>query len=147
MHDPYDFSMFVKAVNYATEKHYGQKRLDGRPYITHPLAVCEQVEGMKERIVAVLHDVLEDTDATLEELYREFGAEIALAVMFLTRDIENEPYENYISRIKLARNPLSTAVKIADLRNNLYTIENIPDLDKRKRLKERYERALKVLEP
>lgn len=144
-HDPHDFQMFVKAVNYATEKHYGQKRLDGRPYITHPLAVCEQVEGIKERIVAVLHDVLEDTDATVQDLYRNFGAEIALAVLFLTKD-ENEPYENYITRLKLAKNPLSIAVKIADLRNNLHTIENIPDLDKRKRLKERYERALKVLE-
>ena len=141
----YDFQMVIKAINYATEKHDGQKRLDGKPYITHPLAVAEQVEGIPERIVAVLHDVLEDTDTTVQDLYREFGAEIALAVMFLTKD-ENEEYENYITRLKLAKNPLSTAVKIADLRHNLFTIENIPDLDKRKRLKDRYIRALQVLE-
>ena len=137
--------MVIKAINYATEKHNGQKRLDGKPYITHPLAVAERVEGIPERIVAVLHDVLEDTDTDIEEMYREFGAEITLAVVFLTK-LPEEPYENYITRLKLSRNPLSTAVKIADLRHNLYTIENIPDLDKRKRLKDRYTRALKVLE-
>lgn len=140
-----DFELFVKAINYATEKHKGQKRVDGQPYITHPMAVAGMVSNEKERIVAVLHDVLEDTDATLQELYQEFGAEIALAVKFLTKE-DNEPYENFITSIKLANNPLSTAVKIADLRHNLSTIENIPDLDKRKMLKERYERALKVLE-
>ncbi len=140
-----DFQTFVNAINFATEKHDGQKRADGKPYITHPLAVCEYVTGTEERIVAVLHDVLEDTNATIEELYRNFGAEIAIAVMFLTKE-EGEPYENYITRLKLTRNPLSIAVKIADLRHNLSTIENIPDLDKRKRLKDRYERALEVLE-
>lgn len=145
MPDKYDFGMVIRAINYATEKHYGQKRLDGKPYITHPLAVAERVEGIPERIVAILHDVLEDTDATVVELYKEFGAEIAIAVMFLTRS-DDEPYENYITSIKLTKNPLSIAVKIADLRHNLYTIENVPDLDKRRRLKDRYQRALKVLE-
>lgn len=141
----YDFQMFVKAVNFATEKHDGQKRVDGKPYITHPLAVAEFVEGIEERIVAVLHDILEDTDVTIEDLYRNFGSKIAMAVMFLTKE-ENELYENYITRLKLTKNALSIAVKIADLKHNLSTIENIPDLDKRKRLKERYERALTVLE-
>lgn len=141
----YDFQLLIKAINYATEKHYGQTRLDGRPYITHPLAVCELVDGIVERIVAVLHDVLEDTDASIGELYDTFGDEITNAVIVLTKQ-EGTTYEDYIQWIKDSDEQNAIAVKIADLHHNLSTIDNIPDMDKRKRLKSRYIKALEVLE-
>lgn len=141
----YDFQMIIKAINYATEKHDGQKRLDGRPYITHPLAVAGMLDNPKAQIIAVLHDILEDTNVTVDELIEEFGDEIGLSVLALSR-IEAMSYEDYILGIKVLKLPLCREVKIADLRNNLSTIENIPDLEKRKRLKDRYIKALKVLE-
>jgi GTP pyrophosphokinase len=140
----YDIDLLIKAINFATEKHNGQFREDGKPYISHPLAVAESVTSPKARIIAVLHDVFEDTDTTYEELLNTFGDEIALSVFLLSRP-DNLSYEDYIYTIKKGNNTVITEIKIADLRHNLSTIDNIKDTEKRQRLKTRYEQALKVL--
>lgn len=144
-----DSYLYIHALEFANDKHKGQKRHNGESYIVHPIEVSLkylEYENYETKIVALLHDTIEDTKTTEAELIEKFGYEIGSCVGLLTRDpMRLESYEEYIKRIKESKNPVATAVKIADLKHNLSTIENIPDLDKRKRLKERYERALSVL--
>lgn len=140
-------SLFDTALEFAREKHKGQKRLDGEDYINHPYRVFEYVGDDDEELacVAILHDVLEDTDTTEQELLSIFPDEVVEAVKIVTRD-EKDNYEYFIDSIRRSGNSNAIHVKIGDIKDNLSTIENIPDLDKRKRLKERYEKALTVLE-
>lgn len=116
-------STIAKAVQIATEAHAGQLRKDGTPYINHPLTVAELVWGRKAKIVAVLHDVIEDSDITEEDLLRQgFEEDIVRAVVVLTK-YDDEYYNSYIKRV--AENPLAIQVKLADLVHNLATKQNI----------------------
>lgn len=108
--------MYQKALRFITEKHAGQKRRNGNPYIIHPIRVSQEVHSDTEKVVALLHDVLEDTTATYDEVLGLFGEEIAIAVLALTKT-KGEPYMEYIHRVK--RNPLAITVKIADMSDNL----------------------------
>ena len=78
------------ALEFAKEKHKGQKRIGGDDYITHPIAVCEIVrgQGLDERyqITALFHDLLEDTDATEEDILKYGSPEILKAVKLLTKE-------------------------------------------------------------
>ena len=80
---------YQKAEAFATEKHKGQFRIGGEPYIMHPLAVAEIVRnqgyGMDYQITALFHDLLEDTDATEEEIFDLGGARVLEAVRLLTK--------------------------------------------------------------
>lgn len=111
--------LFAKALILATEKHVNQIRRDGSPYIYHPIAVANILRdagyGLEYQIVALLHDVLEDTDTTEEELLC-FGPAVVEAVKLLTRDTDNE--EEYVARI--LKNRLAAVVKNADKINNLH---------------------------
>ena len=110
-------STFERAIEIAAAAHAGQKDKAGQPYIGHPMRVMRGVGTDDERIVAVLHDVVEDSDWTLEMLLREgFSPAIVEAVDALTKR-ENEPYEDAVARAK--RNPIARAVKLADLRDNM----------------------------
>ena len=108
------------ALEYAKKKHEGQKRIGGDDYITHPIAVCEIVksEGFDENylIAALFHDLLEDTDATEEEILKYGNAEILEAVKLLTKEKGYDMAE-YIGAIK--NNPIARAVKAADRLHNL----------------------------
>ena len=108
------------ALEFATEKHKGQKRIGGDDYITHPIAVSEIVkdQGFDEnyQIAALFHDLLEDTDATQEEILKYSNKEILEAVNLLTKK-KGYDMEEYISAIK--RNPIAFAVKAADRLHNL----------------------------
>ena len=79
-----DLSLIEKAYKVADKAHSGQKRKSGEPYIIHPLCVAiilAQLELDKETIIAgILHDVIEDTEVTYEDISREFGEEVALLV-------------------------------------------------------------------
>ena len=108
------------ALQFAKEKHKGQKRIGGDDYITHPMAVCEIVksEGFDEncQIAALFHDLLEDTDATEEEILKYSSPEVLEAVKLLTKEKGYDMAE-YIGAIK--QNPIACAVKAADRQHNL----------------------------
>ena len=108
------------ALEFAKEKHKGQKRIGGDDYITHPIAVAEIVKNQgfdeKYQIAALFHDLLEDTDATEEEILKFGNMEILEAVKLLTKEKGYDMGE-YISAIK--QNPIAFAVKAADRLHNL----------------------------
>ena len=105
-------------IQYATKKHKGQKDLSGQPYILHPLNLMLKMGNDSERIVALLHDVIEDTDTTLLDLEIDLGLtdEMLVAIDLLTKD-EKEDYMDMIKRIK--KHPIARKVKIADLEHNM----------------------------
>ena len=106
-----------KAVSIAVEAHHGQKDKTGAPYIFHPLRVMARVHSDAEKIVAVLHDVVEDTDWTFDRLRKEgFSAEVIQAIDCVTKR-EGEPYEDFVKRS--AANPLARRVKMGDLEDNM----------------------------
>lgn len=108
-----------RAIALAAVAHDGQKRRSGESYIWHPIRVAQLGFNNNERIVGFLHDIVEDTDVTLENLAElKFSEEVIDAVALLTRhdDGSDAEYETYIRRI--ARNKLATEVKINDLSDN-----------------------------
>lgn len=105
------------ALRVAVAAHTGQKDRNGAPYILHPLRMMLRQHTDTERIVAVLHDVIEDSDWTLTDLRREgFSEEIIAAVDSVTRR-ENETYTAFVARTK--QNPLGSRIKLADLEDNM----------------------------
>lgn len=109
--------LLEKAIRIASNAHFGQKDKAGKPYIFHPLRVMERCTGIDEKIIAVLHDTIEDTGITSDSLVSDgFPAYIVEAIQSLTRK-ETEPYDDFIQRVAL--NPLAIKVKIADLQDNL----------------------------
>ncbi|MBE2269579.1 MAG: GTP pyrophosphokinase [Anaerolinea sp.] len=105
------------AILFAIEVHRGQVDKAGNPYILHPLRVMGRMTDDAARIVAVLHDTIEDSDHTLDDL-RALGYDetIVAAVDALSRR-EDETYEQFIQRIK--PNPLARRVKLGDLLDNM----------------------------
>lgn len=105
-----------KAMKLCFEAHKDQTDKSGMPYVFHPFHLAEQMETEETTIVALLHDVVEDTDYTLEDLAgMGFGESVIEALSLLTHDDEVE-YMDYVRAIK--ENPIATAVKLADLRHN-----------------------------
>ena len=107
-------STLERAIEIATEAHKGQYDKAGNDYIGHPIRVMDMGRTDEEKIVGILHDVVEDTDWTFEKLAEEgFSQEIIAALRCVTKLSENENYDDFIERVK--KNPLATAVKINDL--------------------------------
>lgn len=104
-----------KAMRIAYAAHHGQVDTSGQPYIFHPMHLAEQMKDEVTTCVALLHDVVEDTPVTLEELAREFPKEVVDAVRLLTHG-EGAEYLDYVRAIK--QNPNARAVKLADLAHN-----------------------------
>ena len=137
-------STLDRAIEIATQAHKGQLDKSGKEYIGHPLRVMEMGMTEQEKIVGVLHDVVEDSDWTFEALEAEgFSPEIISALRCVTKTSENENYDDFIERVK--KNPLATAVKINDLTDNM-DIRRLPYLSDKdvKRLK-KYLKAYKRL--
>ena len=136
-------STLEKAIRIAAQAHEGQRDKAGAPYILHPLRVMMKMATEVEQITAVLHDVVEDTDWTMERLRQEgFLGEILAALDCLTRK-NGEEYEKFIERVK--RNPLAVKIKIADLEDNLDVsrLKEVTEADA-ERL-EKYKQALQML--
>ena len=137
-------STLKRAIEIATEAHMGQFDKSGKDYIEHPLRVMEMGKTEEEKIVGVLHDVVEDSDWTFEAFAAEgFSQEIIDALRCVTKVSENENYDDFIERVK--KNPLAVAVKINDLSDNM-DIRRLPYLSDKdvKRLK-KYLKAYKKL--
>jgi (p)ppGpp synthase/HD superfamily hydrolase len=112
-----------RALEIAVTAHSGQHQKDGTPYVLHPIRLMFSLGNPNARILALLHDVVEDTDTTFEKIENEgLPAEIMEALRLLTHDPEDS-YEAYIERI--ATNPLARLVKLADLTDNM-DIRRIP---------------------
>lgn len=104
------------AILIAVEAHEGQADKGGVPYILHPLRVMHNVDTIEEKIVAVLHDVVEDTTVTTGDLLDQgINSELVDSIKLLTHE-GGIPYEQYIRN--LADDPLARAVKLADLADN-----------------------------
>ncbi|MDO6454574.1 GTP pyrophosphokinase [Neptunomonas phycophila] len=133
-----------QAISIAVKAHSDQFDKAGRPYILHPLRLMFRFEDEPEMIVAVMHDVIEDSDFTYEDLKKlGFSTEVIAAIDCLTRR-ENEDYENFI--LRASQNILAKKIKIEDIKDNLdlTRLNNITKTDLQRI--EKYHRALKVLD-
>lgn len=132
------------ALRIALEAHDGQKDLDRNPVILHPMAVAVAGRNREEQIAGLLHDVVEDTDFTFDELLRRgVDKRIVETLGLLTHDKNTMTYEEYVQNIAISGNTIAIHVKYNDLRHNL----------KRGRaggyweLVEKHEKALAIIEP
>lgn len=129
--------MTKKAIRLIFRAHAGQTDKCGLPYVCHPLHVAESMEDEVTCTAALLHDVVEDTDVTFEDLAEMgFTPEVIRIVRLLTHDPE-VPYMDYVRRIK--EDPQAVKVKLSDLRHNsdLTRIDHVAqrDLDRVKKYK------------
>lgn len=105
------------AIELAALKHKGQKDKAGAPYILHPMSVAERVSTLEEKIVAWLHDIVEDTDVTLVDLENlGFSRKIVEAIRCITKT-SKETYEEYLYKVR--QNDIARDVKLSDLKHNM----------------------------
>lgn len=135
-----------KAIVIAASRHEGQTDKAGFPYILHPLRVMMSVDGLLEKMTAVLHDVIEDTTMTFEEL-RELGCpnQVIAALRLLTKG-EGENPKEYILRIVESGNPIALKVKWKDINDNSdpYRLQYLP-IEKQQYLGKKYAEAKKLI--
>lgn len=133
------------AVAIATSAHEGQVDKSGRPYIGHPLRVMASVSGGHEQMAAVLHDVIEDTPVTADDLLARGCPPAVVDAVVALSHLDGESQEDYLRRV--AANPLALSVKRADIGDNL-SPARIARLDEetQERLKAKYARALRLLD-
>lgn len=131
-----------KAMEIAYKAHHGQVDKSGVPYIFHPIHLAEQMDTEEECIVALLHDVVEDTEMTFEQLEKDFSETVIQALKLVTRD-KNEDYMQYVEKIKI--NPIAKKVKLADLHHNSdkTRLEKMTLIDLKRN--EKYEKAIEFL--
>jgi len=109
--------LLEKALHIALTAHTGQLDKGGEPYILHPLRLFFSLKGQDEKIIALLHDVIEDSDITLNQLENDgFPESITKRVFILTRQ-HHQTYEEYIETVK--QDTVATSVKLADLEDNM----------------------------
>ncbi len=119
-------NLLAEAINIALEAHKGQKDKVGMPYEGHLMRVMQAGRTIDEKIVGVLHDIVEDAGWTFEELLEKgFPVHIVDALRCVTKLSEDEPYDAFIDRVKT--NPLAKAVKISDLTDNM-DLRRLPEL-------------------
>ena len=109
-----------KALIFAYNAHHGQLDYNGIPFIFHPLHLAEQMDDEISCCAALLHDIVEDTELTLDDLRKEFPEEVVKIVALLTHEDSAEyNYTDYFSYIeKIKENPIARKVKLADIAHN-----------------------------
>ena len=136
--------MTQEAMKLCFEAHWKQKDKSGIPYVFHPIHLAEQMETEETIIVALLHDVVEDCDYTIEDLRKKGFSEAVLEAISLMTHADGVDYMDYVAEIK--KNPIARVVKLADLRHNsdLTRLEVVDE----KALKRRntYQEAIAFLE-
>lgn len=123
-------STLERAIGIARQAHAGQVDKGGADYIGHPLRVMERGENEEQKIVGVLHDVVEDSDWTFEMLEEEgFTPDIIEALKCLTKVSEDENYDDFIARVMT--NPLAVKIKLYDIEDNLDVsrLDSLTDAD------------------
>lgn len=131
------------AIDLANKYHYDQVDKSGLPYILHPLHVMNNVDGIEAKIVAILHDILEDTLITEADLILYgFDLNIVESVVALTK-IKGESYDDYLKRVK--NNKLSRVVKLADLSHNMDITRLQNPTEKDYKRVDKYKKAYKYL--
>ena len=136
--------MTKTALKLCFEAHKDQIDKSGMPYVFHPFHLAEQMADENTTIVALLHDVIEDTEYTLDDL-RKFGfAEDVLSAISLMTHADDVPYMEYVVKIKT--NPIAKAVKLADLKHNsdMSRLDRITQIDDERAKK--YKQAIELLE-
>ncbi len=119
-------STLQRAIEIAKEAHAGQVDKAGVPYIEHPLRVMSMGTTQEEKIVGVLHDVVEDSRWTFEDLAKEgFSEEIIDALRCITKLNDDEDYDDFIFRV--LTNPLAIQVKVNDLKDNM-DVSRLPQI-------------------
>lgn len=136
-----------KAMRLAYAAHHGQVDKSGQPYIFHPYHLAEQMKDEITVCVALLHDVMEDTDVTYDMLAHEFPKEVMDALLLLTHK-KGTDYYDYVRAIK--QNPYAKAVKLADIAHNsdqtrMAGCDHIPE-EKLAHWREKYAKAKAILE-
>lgn len=133
-----------QAMKLCYEAHQGQVDKSGIPYVFHPIHVAEQMSDEATTIVALLHDVVEDTDYTLDDLTRMgFDDTVTDALALLTHK-KGVPYLEYVAKLK--NNPIARAVKLADLRHNS-DLSRLDEMDEKAESRlEKYKAAIELLE-
>ena len=136
--------LLAKAIKIALEAHKDATDKAGMPYAGHVMRVMQAGRTNDEKIVGVLHDLVEDTDWTFDKLLEVgFPPHIVDALRCVTKISDDEPYEQFIERVKT--NPLAVAVKINDLTDNM-DIRRLPDLtDKDVQRLRKYLQAYRLL--
>ena len=132
---------FYKALSFAAKAHDGQYDKAGEPYILHPIAVSSLLTNKDEIILALLHDIVEDTAYTLDDIAALGFGHLTNALDCLSRR-EGEMYDEFISRI--LQNRMAAKVKVADIKHNLSRIGNLPENERG--FADRYKKWLPVLE-
>ena len=139
-----------KALRFAYNAHHGQVDYNGIPYIFHPLHLAEQMDDEISCCAALLHDVVEDTPVTLEELAQEFPPAVVEVVALLTHEdsaeSENRDYFSYLFPIKA--HPIAKKVKLADIKHNCDQSRCVGSGLSPEKLaywKQKYQKALEIL--
>ena len=135
--------MTRKAMEIAYRSHHGQVDKSGVPYIFHPIHLAEQMDDEISVCVALLHDVLEDTNVSEEELLKEGISEAVIKnIKLLTKD-KNETYFDYLERVKSSKTAVK--VKLADLKHNSDSTRLLEIKEKDRKRMEKYSEAIKRL--
>lgn len=137
--------MTKKAMVIAFNAHKKQVDKSNMPYIFHPFHLAEQMDSEDAVIVALLHDVVEDTNMTFEELFQQGFSEDIIASLKLLTHNDDTDYFDYISRIKMSNNPYAISVKLADLKHNS-DLSRLDCVDEKtlKRI-DKYKKAIEIL--
>ena len=135
--------MTKKALKLCFEAHKEQSDKSGMPYVFHPFHLAEQMKDEETTIVALLHDVVEDSDVTIDDLKKMgFSQNVVEAIALMTHDPDIE-YMDYVAKIK--ENPIAKAVKLADLKHNsdMKRLDTVTKWDRERAAK--YKKAIKLL--
>lgn len=132
-----------KALKLCFEAHKNQVDKSGMPYVFHPFHLAEQMTDERTTIVALLHDIVEDTDYTFDDLRNMgFESEVIEALILMTHD-NAVPYMEYVAKIK--QDPIARVVKLADLRHNS-DLSRLDIVDEKAlKRKEKYSEAIRLL--
>ncbi len=135
--------MTKKAMKLCFDAHKDQVDKSGIPYVFHPIHLAEQMQDEDTTVAALLHDMVEDTDYTLENLRDEGFSEPVLEAIALLTHKDGIDYLDYVAKIK--KNPIAKAVKLADLKHNsdLTRLDMVDDRAIKR--KEQYQKALELL--